>query len=131
MAKEEGNLYVNYKLLGQHIQDVRKSRSISQEMLAEMLDVSVGHVGKIERGERYISLERLAEISVILKVPMEDLTAGCINAEKNFQPVVNASLPEIMDRMHTLLEGQPQNIINLAVSLVSDTVKLLNESDVV
>lgn len=131
MAKEEGNLFVNYKLLGQHIQEVRKSRSISQETLAEVLDVSVGHIGKIERGERYINLERLAEISLFLKVPMEDLIAGCIDAEKDFKSAVNAELPEILEMIHTLLKGQPQKVMRLSVSLISEVVKALNEPDIV
>ncbi len=130
MAKKEGNLFVNYKLLGQHIQEVRRSRSISQEALAEALDVSVGHIGKVERGERYVNLERLAEISLFLKVPIEELIAGCIEAEKDFQPVVNPQLPEILTILHTLLKGQPQKVMCLAVSLVSEVVKAFNESDI-
>ena len=37
--------YLNYQLLGRHIQSARKARNITQEMLAERMNVSLGHIG--------------------------------------------------------------------------------------
>ena len=36
------------------------------------------YYGKIERGECRTNLERLAQISVLLNVPLEDLISGCM-----------------------------------------------------
>ena len=44
-------ILINYLTLGKHIKAARKAKHITQEMLAEKMDVSVGHVGKIERGD--------------------------------------------------------------------------------
>ena len=41
-------ILINYLTLGKHIKAARKAKHITHEMLAEKMDVSVGHVGKIE-----------------------------------------------------------------------------------
>ena len=57
---------IDYRQLGQHIKHIRKSRKMTQEGLAERLDVSVGYVSQIERGATKISLDLLAAIATIL-----------------------------------------------------------------
>lgn len=121
--------YLNYQLLGRHIQSARKARNITQEMLAERMNVSLGHIGKIERGERLINLERLAEISILLRVPIEDLIAGCIDRERDSIPVINALTHEKVDVIYTLLKGQPEKVVNLATTIIRDIVNGLNEPD--
>ena len=85
---------INYYTLGKHIKAARKARHITQEMLAEKMNVSIGHVGKIERGDRLINLERLAQICLILQVPIEDMIAGCVDKELDDIPVINALTQE-------------------------------------
>ena len=123
LAKSDQSLLVNYERLGTHIRDARKARSITQEMLAEKLNVSVSHIGKIERGERYINLERLAEISIILNVPVEDLIAGCVDCERDLHPLINASIQDSLQVIQALLKGQPQKTIDLVVTLVNDVIR--------
>ena len=36
------------------------------------------YYGKIERGECRVNLERLAQISVLLHTPLEDIISGCM-----------------------------------------------------
>lgn len=123
MPKTE--FFVNYELLGMHIRDARKARNLTQELMAEHLSVSPSHVGKIERGERHINLERLAEISLLLNVPMEDLIAECVQGEKEALPVINATMPESINAIQTLLKGQPQQIIDLVTAITDEVVKIL------
>lgn len=117
---------INYKTLGRHIQIARKAKHMTQEMLAEKMDVSVGHVGKIERGEKVINLERLAEISLLLNVPIEDLLAGCVDRERDAIPIVNALTQEKVDIIYALLKGQPDRVVKLATTLVHDVVQGMN-----
>ena len=58
---------VDYKLIGERIKRTRKSKGITQDNLAEKLDVSIGYVSQIERGVTKISLDLLAAISSILE----------------------------------------------------------------
>ncbi|MDE6469668.1 MAG: helix-turn-helix domain-containing protein [Eubacterium sp.] len=41
---------IDYKLIGKRIQTSRKKRNITQQELAEFMDVSVGYISQIERG---------------------------------------------------------------------------------
>lgn len=69
---------ISYKIIGRHIHTARKQRKLTQEQVAEMMKVTVAHYGRLERGERYINLERLAQISVLLGVPLAQLLDGCL-----------------------------------------------------
>jgi transcriptional regulator with XRE-family HTH domain len=57
---------IDYKLIGERIKQVRKSRNMTQEALAEKLNVSIGYVSQVERGITKISLDLLGAISTIL-----------------------------------------------------------------
>lgn len=41
---------IDYKLIGKRIQQSRKRMNMTQQELAELLDVSVGYISQIERG---------------------------------------------------------------------------------
>ncbi|MBP3412422.1 MAG: helix-turn-helix transcriptional regulator [Oscillospiraceae bacterium] len=59
-------MHIDYRQIGQHIKAVRKKRKLTQEWLAERLDVSVGYISQIERGITKISLDLLAAIATAL-----------------------------------------------------------------
>lgn len=59
--------------LGQKIQKLREQRKLSQETLAEKLDISRTYIAYIETGSRTPSLKVLHNISDIFDVKMEDL----------------------------------------------------------
>ena len=120
---------INYVLLGQHIKTARKAKRITQEILAERMNISIGHVGKIERGEKAINLERLAQISLLPNVPIENLIAGCVDKERDAIPVINALTQEKVDAIYTLLKGQPERVVKLATVLIRDVVQGLNEPE--
>jgi len=58
---------------GHKLQQVRKSKKISQEELAEILSMHRTYVGFIERGERNPTIRTLYKISKALKVSAADL----------------------------------------------------------
>ena len=51
------------KILGDTIRDLRKRAGMSQEKLAEKADLHPVYVGKIERGEQWISLHALLRVA--------------------------------------------------------------------
>lgn len=57
-------------LLGNRIRYLRKKRGLSQEKLAELLEISPNSVSRIECGVHYPSLDTLENISIILGVEM-------------------------------------------------------------
>ncbi len=62
-----------YKKLGLNIKKYRIKKQLSQEKLSELLDANPKFIGHIERVERYISLKKLIQLSIILDVSLEQL----------------------------------------------------------
>ena len=59
-------MHIDYKLIGERIKKIRKACGLTQEILAEKLNVSIGYISQVERGITKISLDLLAAISSIL-----------------------------------------------------------------
>jgi transcriptional regulator with XRE-family HTH domain len=59
--------------LGKTIQRIRKGRGLSQEALAEAVNISRTHMGHIEQGRRIPSITLLDNIASALKVPIREL----------------------------------------------------------
>lgn len=60
-------------LVGKRIIQVRKLQSVSQEKLATKSGIDRSYVGRIERGEVNITLEKLYELSAALGCHAKDL----------------------------------------------------------
>lgn len=56
------------------LQTLRKEKKLSQEQLADMLDVSRQSVSKWESGQTYPEMDKLIELSKIFKCTLDDLT---------------------------------------------------------
>jgi len=59
--------------LGRKIKEARKAQGLSQEQLAEKIDIESKHVSRIEVGANYPSLQRLEQIASALNVSIKDL----------------------------------------------------------
>jgi transcriptional regulator with XRE-family HTH domain len=59
--------------VGQRIKVIRTKRGMSQEELAEKLEVTKGYISKLENGKKPISLKTTEKIAHILGVLPEDL----------------------------------------------------------
>lgn len=58
--------------LGANIKKYRKAKKLSQNQLAEMIDLSREHLACVETGKEYISLRKLFLIADLLEVPLKD-----------------------------------------------------------
>jgi len=68
------------KKLGRNIFHARKLKNLSQNQLAEKLDISREHLVKLETGKRRISLKLLFTLSEILEINESEL----MNFNTNF-----------------------------------------------
>jgi len=59
--------------LGKRIQKLRKERELTQEELAEKLNISRTHMGHIEQGRKAPSLKLMDKIARVLKVKVQEL----------------------------------------------------------
>ncbi|MDF9612858.1 helix-turn-helix transcriptional regulator [Bacillus cereus] len=74
------------KLVGENIRFLRKKRGLTQEELAERINLQQAYIGGIERGERNISMLTLEKIAIGLKVsPDKILNFGNIDFLDNLQ----------------------------------------------
>ena len=83
---------------GENVKLIRKERGITQEQLAEMLDVSRQAVSKWESGDGYPETEKLILLSQKLNVSIDYLVNEQSNMEKEeapCRPVVYAPLEKI------------------------------------
>lgn len=61
---------------GRRVRDAREELGISQEKLAELMNLHRTYVGEIERGLRNVSLVNIARLAYALKVDAGELVAG-------------------------------------------------------
>jgi transcriptional regulator with XRE-family HTH domain len=61
------------RLLGTNIKIFRKSRSMTQEKLAEKVDSATNYISAIESGRRFPSVEMLEKIASALKIDTPEL----------------------------------------------------------
>ena len=100
---------MDYSSLGNRIRNCRKSRGMSQAMLAELLDVSVNYVGQIELAERHVGLDLLENISIVLDISILSLlyevnTGALLTEEINLilRKCTTAELFVIIDMVRAL-----------------------------
>lgn len=60
-------------MIGSKIATLRKQQGMTQEQLAEKLDISVKHCSSVERGLSCLSLEKLIEVSEMFDVSLDFL----------------------------------------------------------
>ena len=105
---------IDYKLIGERIKQCRKSKGMTQDVLAEKLTVSIGYVSQVERGITKISLDLLGAISSIL---------GCSIASLVSESAVNSvdyMEGEILSEIRKLDQKKKKYILSV-LKLTNDT----------
>lgn len=69
-------MYYDLKESGKRIQDMRKRIGLTQEELAEKLNVATSTLGNIERGTKGISIDLAVEICAVLDISLNYLILG-------------------------------------------------------
>ena len=75
---------LDYSIIGSRIRKARQSKEITQEQLAEKLDVSVAFISRIERGTSHINLKRLNQICDLLDVTEGYVLNGASSDSSNY-----------------------------------------------
>lgn len=90
---------LDYTIIGSRLKKARTDKNLTQEKLAEKLDVSIAFLNRIERGNSHISLKRLSEVCDILGVTEGYILNGASSTSNNyltseFNDVLNNSSPD-------------------------------------
>lgn len=83
---------ISAAILGKRLQEARKKKKYTQEYVAEMVDLSVEHLSRIENGKRSVYLHKLARWCDVLDVSIESILAGAIIPDN---PAYNRQFGEI------------------------------------
>ena len=72
---------VDYKALGAKIKKKRKFFDLTQEKVAEKLDISESFYSRVERGERILSVETLVKIAVFYDISLDYLLLDSVKRD--------------------------------------------------
>jgi len=75
---------LDYNIIGQRLKKARIDKKMTQEKLAEKLDVSIAFLSRIERGSSHINLKRLTQICEILGVSEGYILNGVSSNSNNY-----------------------------------------------
>ncbi|MDO5590161.1 MAG: helix-turn-helix transcriptional regulator [Lachnospiraceae bacterium] len=78
--------------IGKKIASLRKEQKMTQEQLAEKLDISVKHCSSVERGLSSLSLEKLILVCELFDVSLDYLVRDQSYGELNPVPSICVSL---------------------------------------
>lgn len=104
---------IDYKLIGERIKRARKTKGMTQETMAERLNVSIGYVSQVERGITKISLDLLGAISSVLDCDVAAL--------------VSESAVHANDYMVSELVEEIGKLDNRKRKYIMEIIKLTNE----
>ncbi len=75
---------LDYKLIGKRLKQARLEKNITQEHIAEILDVSSTYISRIETGSTKINLKRIYEICNILEADEAKIISGTSDTSTNY-----------------------------------------------
>ena len=89
----------------ENLKAIRKSKGITQLMLAEMADLSSGLIGEIETGKRNPTLTTIEKIALALDVPVsqlfydthKDIPASAFDSKENLALLIHQLVDKLKD----------------------------------
>ncbi|MET3208121.1 UNVERIFIED_CONTAM: transcriptional regulator with XRE-family HTH domain [Paenibacillus sp. PvR008] len=109
------------ELVGTRIRDIRKSKGLSQEALAEKAGFNSSYIGFIERAERNISLKNLEKIAKSLNVSVFQLLTYVKEDDELTEE--DSSIKTIL----TLLRTRESKDTELALKILTDIFTRIDE----
>lgn len=109
------------ELVGTRIRDIRKSKGLSQEALAEKAGFNSSYIGFIERAERNISLKNLEKIAKSLNVGVFQLLTYVKEDDELTEG--DSSIKTIL----TLLRTRESKDTELALKILTDIFTRIDE----
>lgn len=90
---------LDYSIIGERLKKARIDKNLTQEKLAEKLDVSIAFLSRIERGSSHISLKRLSQVCDILGISEGSILNGSSNnsdtyLSNEFDDILKNTTPE-------------------------------------
>lgn len=104
----------DYSVIGRRIKEARTEQKMTQENLADRLDISIAFLSRVETGKAHVNLKRLTQIAEILNVSPSYLLTGSNTTSKDY---LREDFRIILDRC----SPEQQKLIDQISELISKT----------
>ena len=90
---------LDYSIIGERLKRARLAKNMTQENLAEKIDVSVAFLSRVERGHSHLNLNRLTQVCELLDVSEGYILSGSSEnsesyLEEDFKKLLSKCSPE-------------------------------------
>jgi transcriptional regulator with XRE-family HTH domain len=106
---------VNLKAVGKQIKQAREVKGLTQEQLAEKVNLSASHMSVIERGIKPPKLETFFEIVNVLEVDVNSILADVLSVSNK---IISSKLSV---RLSALPSTQQKKILRVLDTLIQET----------
>jgi transcriptional regulator with XRE-family HTH domain len=90
-------MYYDQKKSGARIQRLRKQLCLTQERLAEKLNISTSTLGKLERGRQGASIDLLIEMAMFFEVSLDYILLGRETQTDTLKRQIHAMLEQLLE----------------------------------
>lgn len=90
-------MYYDLKESGLRIKKLRKKKELTQEQLANKLNISTSNLGKLERGLQGLSIDLLIEISIFFDVSLDYILLGRELQTDKLKRQIHAMLEQLIE----------------------------------
>lgn len=108
--------------IGKRIREIRKERSLTQEQLAELADISVDFLSLVETGRSSMSVQNLAKIAGALDVTSDYLIYG------KTAYIENEKINTMLAALPIEIQKQVEKMITVFVDTLRISTKKLSEN---
>ena len=105
---------MEYKSIGKKIQQHRTNLGLTQQALAETVDLSVSYMGAIERGKKLPKLKVFIDIANALHISADALLCDVLEVSNEIIAT------DLSKRISQLPQSEQHRILNVVETMVSD-----------
>lgn len=113
---------MDYKALGRRLREERQKLNLTQEKLAEEIDLSTAYVGQIERGERSLTLDTLVLLVGRLGITIDYLLSDTVSPSNE---AINSLWFQLMDRRTEAEKLLAINMIKLMYGYLDENKNII------
>lgn len=108
---------MEYKKIGRRIKQIRESRGITQESLAEAIGCSSTHISAIERGASFPRGDKLIAILNTLKTSADSIFCDVVDISSEYKASI------LSQKMNKLSAEDQQRIMEMVELMIQQTRK--------
>lgn len=102
--------------LGKRIQEIRKSKGLTQEKLAELINIDIPNLSNIERGKKFMTASTLEKIITVLGIEEKELfDFEHIKSTEELKKEIRENINKLSHKELQFLSKTINNIIELRI----------------